>query len=97
MFHHHRVPLLFKAFFILSMYWLIHVLAFHSDVSAVPIVGCPQRLLLLSLLKLDHASKCGVAQFIVKEFEQIIHLLDSLKNCTLIGCACFANTHQKVF
>ena len=62
--------LLFKAFFILLMYWLIHVLAFHSDVSAVPIVGCPCRLLLLLLLKLDHASKCGVARFVIKELNK---------------------------
>jgi hypothetical protein len=32
--------LLIKAFFILLMYCLIRVLAFHSDVSAVFIVGC---------------------------------------------------------
>ena len=38
--------LLFKAFFILSMYWLIRVLPFHSDVSAMPILGCPRWLLL---------------------------------------------------
>jgi hypothetical protein len=62
--------LLFKAFFILSMYWFIRVLAFHSDVSAVSIVGCPWRLLLSLLLKLDHASKCGVARFIMKELNK---------------------------
>jgi hypothetical protein len=72
--------LLFKAFFILSMHWLIRVLAFHLDVSAVPIMGRPWWLLLLLLLKLDHASMCDVAHF--------IHLLDSLQNCPLIGCAC---------
>jgi len=53
--------LLFKAFFIFSMYWLIRVLAFHSDVSVVPILGCLRRSLLSVVLKLDHASKCGVA------------------------------------
>jgi hypothetical protein len=62
--------LLFKAFFILSMYWLIRVLAFHSDVSAVPILGCPRQLLLSVVLKLDHASKCGVAQLIMKELNK---------------------------
>jgi hypothetical protein len=62
--------LLFKAFFILSMYWFIRVLAFHSDVSAVSIVGCPWWLLLSLLLKLDHASKCGVARFIIEELNK---------------------------
>jgi len=62
--------LLFKAFFILSMYWLICVLAFHSNISAVPILGCPRRLLLSVVLKLDHASKCGVARFIIKKLNK---------------------------
>ena len=62
--------LLFQAFIILSMYWLIRVLAFHSNVSAVPILGCPRRLLLSLILKLDHASKCGVARFIIKELNK---------------------------
>ena len=62
--------LLFKAFFILSMYWLIRVLAFHSNISVVPILGSPRRLLLSVVLKLDHASKCGVARFILKEWNK---------------------------
>ena len=36
-----------QAFFVLSMHWLIHVLAIHSVVSAVHILGCLRRLLLL--------------------------------------------------
>jgi len=62
--------LLFKAFFILSMYWLIRVLAFHSNISVVPILGSPRRLLLSVVLKLDHASKCGVARFIMKKLNK---------------------------
>jgi hypothetical protein len=65
-----RLCLLFQAFIVLSMYWLIRVLAFHSDVRAVPLLGCPWRLLLSLLLKLDHASKCGVARFIMKELNK---------------------------
>ena len=53
--------LLTKAFFALPMYWLIRMLAFHSNVSAVPISGCLRRLLLLLFIKLDSAPKCGVA------------------------------------
>ena len=55
-----------KAFFVLPMHWLIHVLAIHSVVSAVPILGCLRRLLLLLFIKLDSAPKCGVAWFIMK-------------------------------
>jgi hypothetical protein len=62
--------LLFKAFFILSMCWFIRVLAFHSDVSAVPILGYRRRLLLLLFIKLDPALKCGVAWFIMNELNQ---------------------------
>jgi len=47
--------LLTKTFFALPMYWLICVLAFHSNVSAVPISGCLRRLLLLLFIKLDFA------------------------------------------
>jgi len=58
--------LLTKALFALPMYWLIRMLAFHSNVSAVPISGCLRRLLLLLFIKLDSAPKCGVAWFIMK-------------------------------
>ena len=37
--------------------------SFHSDVSAVPILGLPQWLLFSLFLKLDHASVCDVAGF----------------------------------
>jgi len=57
-----------KALFVLSMHWLIHVIAIHSAVSAVPILGCLRRLLLLLFIKLDSAPKCGVAWFIMKNF-----------------------------
>jgi len=60
--------LLTKAFFALPMYWLIRMLAFHSNVSVVPILGCLRRLLLLWFIKLDSAPKCGVAWFIMKDF-----------------------------
>jgi hypothetical protein len=50
------------------MHWLIHVLAIPSVVSAVHILGCLRRLLLLLFIKLDSAPKCGVAWFIVKDF-----------------------------
>jgi len=50
------------------MYWLIRMLAFHSNVSAVPISGCLRRLLLSLFIKLDNAPKCGVAWFIMKDF-----------------------------
>jgi len=60
--------LLTKAFFALPMYWLIRMLAFHSNVNAVPISGCLRRLLLLLFIKLDSAPKCGVAWFIMKDF-----------------------------
>ena len=62
--------LLTKAFFALPMYWLIRVLAFHSNVSAVPILGCPRWLLLSLFIKLDNAPKCGVAWFIIKKLNK---------------------------
>ena len=66
MFHRHKVPLFHsKAFFILLIYRLIRVLAIHSIVSVVPILGCPQWLLLSLFIKHDHTSKCGVAWFIM--------------------------------
>ena len=60
--------LLTKAFLALPMYWLIRLLAFHSNVSVVPISGCLRRLLLSLFIKLDNAPKCGVAGFIMKDF-----------------------------
>jgi hypothetical protein len=57
-----------KALLVLSMHWLIHVLVIHSVVSAVPILGCLRRLLLLLFIKLDSVPKCGVAWFIMKDF-----------------------------
>jgi len=62
--------LLFKAFFILSMCWLIHVLAFYSNVSAVPILGYQRWLLLLLFIKLDPTLKYGVAWFIMNELNR---------------------------
>ena len=56
-----------KAFFVLPMHWLIHVLAIHSAVNAVPILGCLWQLLLASFIKLDPAPMCGVARFILKK------------------------------
>ena len=50
-----------KAFFVLPMHWLIHVLAIHSAVNALPIPGCLRQLLLASFIKFDPACKCGVA------------------------------------
>ena len=44
-----------KAFFVLPMHWLIHVLAIHSAVNAVPIPGCLRQLLLALFIKLDPA------------------------------------------
>jgi len=57
-----------KALLVLSMHWLIHVLAIHSVVNAVHILGYLRRLLLLLFIKLDSAPKCGVAWFIMKDF-----------------------------
>jgi hypothetical protein len=78
-----------KAFFVLSMHWLIHVLAIHSAVSAVPILGCLRRLLLLLLVKLDYAPKCGVVWFIMKNFLSWI-----LLRVILWLIVCIMPTHQ---
>jgi hypothetical protein len=59
-----------KAFFVLSMHWLIHVLAIHSAINAVPILGCMRRLLLSLFIKLDSTHKCGVVWFIIKKLNQ---------------------------
>ena len=59
-----------KAFFVLSMHWLIHVLAIHSAVNAVPILGCPRWLLLSLFVKLDNAPKRSVAWFIMKKLNK---------------------------
>jgi hypothetical protein len=72
------------------MHWLIHVLAIHSAVSAVPILGCPRRLLLSLFIKLDHAPQVWCCLIYHEEFS----LLDSSKNYPLIDCVPHANTHQ---
>jgi len=69
MLHHHRVPLFaFQSLLCSSVYWLIRVLAIHSVVSAVSILGYPRRLLLSLFIKLDNAPKYGIAWFIMKDF-----------------------------
>jgi len=66
MLHYHRVSLFaFQIFFVLLICQLICVLTLHSNVNAVPILGCPRRLLLSLFIKDDYASKCGVAWFII--------------------------------
>jgi len=79
-----------KAFFILSMYWLLRVLAFHSNVNAVPILGCPRQLLLSLFIKLDSAPQVWCCLIHHEEFS----LLDSSESYPLIGCVHHANTHQ---
>ena len=71
MFHYHRVPcLLSKTFFVLSMYWPVHVLVIHSTVNATPILGCLRLLLVSSFIKLDNPPKCGVDWFIMNKLNQ---------------------------
>jgi len=77
-----------KAFFVLSMHWLICVLAFHSNASTMPILGCPRWLLLSLFIKLDSASKCGVVWFIINDFLFWILLR------IILWCVPHANTHQ---
>jgi len=72
------------------MYWLIYVLAFHSNASAVSILGCPRWLLLSLFIKHNNAPKCDVAWF-----HEGAYLLDSFENCSLIECVRHANIHQK--
>jgi len=59
-----------KAFSVLLICQLICMLASHLIVSAMPILGCQRRLLFLLFIKLDNASKCGVAWFIMKEHKK---------------------------
>jgi hypothetical protein len=75
--------LLFKAFFVLLIQQLIRVLAFNSDACGVPIVGYPQRLLLLLFIKHDNTPKCGVAWFIMKEHNKscISRILSRIVPC----------------
>ena len=61
--------LLFEAFLIF-LCRLIRVLAIHSIVNAVPIMGCPRWLLLQLFTKHDCAPKCGVTWFIMNELNQ---------------------------
>jgi len=71
MFHCHRVPLfVIQSLLCFLMYWLIRVLASHSAVSVVLILGCPRQLLLSLFIKHDHAPKCGAAWFIMKELNK---------------------------
>jgi len=67
--HRHRVPLFaFRSLFC-SFDALAHSCA--SDplvVNAMPILGFPWWLLLSLFIKLDHAPKCGVTWFIMKDF-----------------------------
>jgi hypothetical protein len=70
--------LLSKAFSIFLIHWLIrvyHMPILYSNASVVPILGYLQWLLLSLFIKPDYAPKCGVAWFIIKEFEIIILLL----------------------
>jgi hypothetical protein len=59
-----------KAFYVLSMHWLLHVLAIHSVVNAMPILGCPRWLLLSLFIKLDSTPKYGVAWFIMNKLNK---------------------------
>jgi hypothetical protein len=43
----------------------------HLNINAVPILGYSRQLLLSLFIKSDHASKCGVAWFIVKELNKL--------------------------
>jgi len=69
MIHRPRVPLFAFQSFLCSFDAFAHSCdSHHSDVSAVPILGCPRQLLLSLFIKLDSAPKCGVAWFILKDF-----------------------------
>ena len=69
MLHRHRVPLFAFQSLVCSSDALAHSCdSYHSDVSAVPLLGCPRRLLLSLFIKLDSAPKCGVVRFIMKIF-----------------------------
>jgi len=98
MFHHHRVPL----FAFQSFLYSFNVLA-HSCASLPLKYKCSAHLGLSTMITALGCSQawpciqvwcCSIHH---KEVEQIIHLLDSLKNCPLIGCACFTTARQKVF
>jgi hypothetical protein len=69
----------------------------YSNVSVVPILGCLWWLLLLLFIKLDHASKYGIACFIMKEFNKSFNFLNYFKNYPLINCVHPANNYQKAF
>jgi hypothetical protein len=65
--------LLFKAFSILLIHWLIwvyRVSVLHSNVNIVPILSCPRRLLLSFFIKLDYALKYSVVWFIMNELNK---------------------------
>jgi len=69
MIHRPRVPLFAFQSLLCSFHALAHSCdSHHSDVSAVPILGCPRQLLLSLFIKLNSAPKCGVAWFILKDF-----------------------------
>ena len=98
MFHHHKVPL----FAFPSFHYSFNVLA-HSCASLPLKCKCSAHLGLsttITTLVDSQAWPCfqvWCCSIHHKGVEQIILLLDSLKNCPLIGCTCFANTHQEVF
>jgi len=95
MIHRHRVPLFAFQSFICSFDALAHSCdSHHSDVSVVPILGCPRQLLLSLFIKLDSAPKCGVTWFIMNELNLSFIFLDYLENCSLIDFAHRANTYQ---
>jgi hypothetical protein len=56
--------------------------------------GCPRWLLLSLFIKHDHAPQVWCCLIHHEGAWQIVHLLDSIKNCSLVGCVHLANTHQ---
>jgi len=59
-----------EAFFVLMIYQLIRVLAIHSAISVVSILGCPRWLLLSLFIKYECAPKYGVSWFIMNELNR---------------------------
>jgi hypothetical protein len=98
MIHRHRVPLFAFQSFIGSFDALAHSCASHPlscKCSAHP--GLSTTITALSCSQAWPCFQVWCCSIHREGVEQIIHLLDSLKNCPLIWCVCFANTPQEVF
>jgi hypothetical protein len=74
MFHRRRVPLIAIQNFLNSqihkLFRVYRMSILQSNISVVPIIGCPQWLLLLLFIKPNHAPKCGIGCFIMKKFNK---------------------------